>query len=154
MAELFDYPATQVGGGSSWVMVNSNNTDVIFWGTPTAGKFGLEGNAKSSANPKFVSATVGLSVESLVCGYGHCCVVVSRGEEQTEEQYQEILGAFPVLDPQEEEGGSVEATTSNCSKGKAKGPKGKGKPAATVATNNKRKKESAPPSSKTKRGKK
>jgi hypothetical protein len=124
MQELYDYPASQVGGGSSWVMVTSNCMDVIFWGTPVAGKFGLEGDARSSANPKFVSATDGMCVKDLVCGYGHCCMVVCKGEVQSEDQYEDKLQSFPELDMQEM---VVEVAGAGDSKvtGKAK-PKGKG----------------------------
>lgn len=133
MQELYDYPAVQVGGGSSWVMVNSDNAHVIFWGTPTAGKFGLEGNARSSANPKFVSATDGFEVLSVVCGYGHCCMVVGRGEGQTEDQYRERMQSLPEI----------------------VGSSQKGPPAAAGSNKSKRKNNiSSSASTKAKRGKK
>jgi len=124
MQELHDYPAEQVGGGSSWVMVASRapaapSSDVIFWGTPTAGKFGLEGNTKSSANPKFVEAAEGLRVLNLVCGYGHCCMVVTRAEGQSEASYVEKMQGFPVMAAQEEEE-EEEAAPSAAAGGKRK----------------------------------
>lgn len=150
--ELHDYPAALVGGGASWVMVAShapasaasNCTDVIFWGTPAAGKFGLEADARSSANPKFVAATDGLRVTSLVCGYGHCCSVVRRAVGQSEESFCQKMQGFPELgmESQEARAGADGAAVAGTGKEKAAG-KGKGKAAAQAVVAGKRKKEPA-----------
>ena len=121
MQELYDFPATQVTGGSSWVMVNSNLADVIFWGTPTAGKFGLEGNSKSSANPKFVTATAGLVVKNITCGYGHCCMIATRLKEQSQSEYDEKMISFPELFASSEKSSNPKKdNTSNVGKRKQK----------------------------------
>lgn len=127
MQELHDYPAEQVGGGSSWVMVASRapaapSSDVIFWGTPVAGKFGLEGNAKSSANPKFVAATEGLRVLNLACGYGHCCIVVTRAEGQDEASYVEKMQGFPEMVVQEAKEEKKATLSAAAASGKRKQP--------------------------------
>jgi hypothetical protein len=123
------------------------NVLLMCYRKPVGGKFGLEGNATSSTNPKFVIAADGLSVENLVCGYGHCCMVVTRGEGQSQEAYDEKMSTFPEFDiPEEEEKAGV--ALADCGK-KGAAIKGKGK---KVLENNKRKKE--PVVSKAKRGKK
>lgn len=159
MQELHDYPAEHVGGGSSWVMVASRaaaapSSDVIFWGTPAAGKFGLEGNAKSSANPKFVAAAEGMKVLSLVCGYGHCCMVVRKAEGQDEDSYRDKMQAFPEMAIEEPE---VEEEKTSAPKAKGKGKataKSKAKQAEPAVSAGSKRKKPAGASAVAKRGKK
>lgn len=78
--------------GSNLILVASNKVEnqshnsessegantCIGWGQPVAGKIGFEGDARSSTNPKFMTALSGLRTVDISCGYGHVCYVVQE----------------------------------------------------------------------------
>lgn len=96
--ELYDWPVRCVGAGSSWIMVGAENA-CIAWGSPVAGKFGLEGDARQSIAPKFVEKVRGLIPVDISCGYGHCCTVFQLPErEDNGSELAGLLDSLPVID--------------------------------------------------------
>ncbi len=84
----------RVAAGHNSVIVGFNDCAVA-WGAPPAGKFGLEGGARSSTVPKYVSEVDNLFVVDVSAGYGHVCYVVrDRGHDSTATTK---YAAFPVL---------------------------------------------------------
>lgn len=81
-----------IAGGSNSIFVAADDS-CMAWGVPVAGKFGLEGGAKSSVSAKFVEALAGLTVTDISCGYGHITFVVSATGSVAEAK----LAAFPDL---------------------------------------------------------
>lgn len=123
--ELFDYPVRHVSAGSNLVVVIAGVNDRakgingavagpcvgIAWGAPVSGKLGLEGDARSSTNPKRMSALDGLNVLRVSCGYGHVSMVACNEELERETTATSVgtgavkgagastdfLATFPVL---------------------------------------------------------
>lgn len=90
--ELYDWSSHSVAAGSSCVLVAAAK-DVVVWGVPVAGKFGVEGGGKNVSNPNFVESVKGLGAVSVSCGYGHCCMVVP----DTDEASRARMDALPEL---------------------------------------------------------
>jgi len=84
----------RLAAGHNSVLVGFNDCAVA-WGAPPAGKFGLEGGARSSTVPKYVEAVDNLFLCSVSAGYGHVCYVVrDRG---TDAAATAKYAAFPAL---------------------------------------------------------
>jgi len=69
-----------VAGGSNSIVVGFESTCAA-WGVLPAGKFGLQGDVKSSTTPKYVSPLDNLTTLSVSCGYGHVCYLVTEEPE-------------------------------------------------------------------------
>jgi alpha-tubulin suppressor-like RCC1 family protein len=76
--------SSRLAAGNNAVIVGFNDC-AIAWGAPPAGKFGLEGGARSSTIPKYISCIDDMHVMDVSAGYGHVCYVV---KERTEEGQQ------------------------------------------------------------------
>mmetsp|Transcript_13778 Transcript_13778/g.13317 ORF Transcript_13778/g.13317 Transcript_13778/m.13317 type:complete len:493 (+) Transcript_13778:92-1570(+) len=108
-----------VAGGSNSIFVAADDS-CMAWGVPVAGKFGLEGGAKSTVSAKFVEALAGLTVSDISCGYGHITFVVSATGSVAETK----LAAMPEL--------AVSTPSTAKASTSAKETKKRGAPAAEV----------------------
>lgn len=69
------------------------STVCVGWGVCVAGRFGLDGNMRSSTNPQFVTAVDSVDVVDVSCGYGHVCYVVTKKSPEG----RDVEELFPVL---------------------------------------------------------
>eukprot|EP00606_Chrysophyceae_sp_TOSAG23-5_P001272 GSChrysophyteH2.ASY1.ANO1.203.1 assembled CDS len=88
--------AERVCAGHNCVALGFNDCACV-WGAPPAGKYGLQGGARSSTVPKYVPAVDDLCVVSVSAGYGHIAYVLrDRGDDASATaRYAE----FPNVDP-------------------------------------------------------
>lgn len=93
--ELYSWSVNCMAAGSSFIVLSSDDTTVA-WGQPVAGKFGFEGDVRSTAVPKFVERLRHLRVIDMSCGYGHIAAVV---DSSCSEKAREALEDCPVLKP-------------------------------------------------------
>jgi len=97
VADLQTMPCGErLAAGHNSVIVGFNDCSVA-WGAAPAGKFGLDGGARSSTVPKYVAAVDNLFVSDVSAGYGHVCYVVRDrgGDAAASAKYN----AFPELPP-------------------------------------------------------
>jgi alpha-tubulin suppressor-like RCC1 family protein len=114
--DLYGWQTRLCCGGSNSVFVAADDA-VIAWGAPVAGKFGLEGGAKSSTGAKIVEAVSGLKTLSVSCGYGHVCFVVCAEEGNAVAEAK--LAALPELPgAPADEGGAGESNKPSKKGGK------------------------------------
>jgi alpha-tubulin suppressor-like RCC1 family protein len=77
--ELYDYNNFQsVACGSNAIFCSATSATTVAWGVPVAGKWGLEGGAKSSRVPQFVEKLCGFDIPEVACGYGHVCFIATE----------------------------------------------------------------------------
>jgi alpha-tubulin suppressor-like RCC1 family protein len=122
--DLTGWHCRQVAGGSNSVIVAADDR-VVAWGVPVAGKWGLEGGAKSTVGAKFLTAVDQLRVIDVSAGYAHVSFLVNAENPAAEA----ILAAFPVMDAPPEAASSSSAAAG----------KGKKRPAPADNTANKKK---------------
>ena len=96
--DLTGWHCRQVAGGSNSIIVAADDR-VVAWGVPVAGKWGLEGGAKSTVGAKFVTALDQLRVIDVSAGYAHVSFLVNAENPAAEA----ILDAFPVFEAPPEE---------------------------------------------------
>lgn len=113
--ELYDWKVDGFGTGSSYITVVSGGTG-IFWGLPVTGKFGLEGDVRSTVNPKFIDSFRHLYAADVSAGYGHCTYIVRKfvGKDTTAEQSESTLTALPHLPVDESQ--ALPSSSSSASK--------------------------------------
>ena len=131
-SSLASSSTTEGSAGAAHEMVVPAKTCCIAWGQPVAGKFGLEGGARSSVNPKFVAAVDVLRVLDVSCGYGHMSFVAAQptstdntdiagksssgtGSGSSNADQRKLLDALPCLER------TPPAAAQNKDKGKGKG---------------------------------
>jgi hypothetical protein len=84
-----------MAAGSSFIALSSEDSSIA-WGVPVAGKFGFEGDVRSSTVPKYIDRVQHLRVLDLCCGYGHMAFVVdATGSEKA----RATLEDCPELSP-------------------------------------------------------
>jgi len=111
--ELYDWKVKSIGSGSSFITVVSEGV-AILWDAPVSGRYGLEGDAKSTVAPKFLDSLKNLEPIDVTAGYGHCCYIVrDNGSEESRTK----LAAFPAL-PQPTENENL-STTKKATSGSA-----------------------------------
>ena len=76
-----------LANGSNLVVVGFG-PDMVAWGVPVAGKLGLDGDAKSSVAPKYISALSDIKCIDVSAGFGHVAFVCTESS---------ALAALPVL---------------------------------------------------------
>ena len=77
--ELYDWINVQaIGVGSNSIVVSASNAKTVAWGVCVAGRWGLEGDAKSSKVPKYLEKLGGYNVFEVGCGYGHLCFLLNE----------------------------------------------------------------------------
>mmetsp|Transcript_18805 Transcript_18805/g.18920 ORF Transcript_18805/g.18920 Transcript_18805/m.18920 type:complete len:507 (-) Transcript_18805:155-1675(-) len=87
--ELYDWSVHSAAAGSTFVAVAAAN-EVVVWGAPVAGKFGVEGGGKNVSNPNFVQSVKDLRTLQVSAGYGHICMVVSDDTDEARARLSEM----------------------------------------------------------------
>ena len=93
--DLYGWKIREVACGSNSVFAVAIDSITAAWGVPIAGKFGLEGGAKSSTSGKYVSAISNLNVVDVSAGHGHVCYIVNADGKDA--QAATKLAAFTVI---------------------------------------------------------
>lgn len=92
--ELCGFHTHGFSGTSNAVFVIADE-NVVAWGVPVTGKFGLEGGVKSSTVPKFVTDVNPYKPTRVVCGFGHICLLVEASSSSKD--VTEKLSQLPVI---------------------------------------------------------
>ena len=124
--ELYAWSTHLATGGTSWVIAAADDA-CVFWGVPVAGKFGLDGDARSSSAPTFVTAVSDFRVCDVTCGYGHVAMVVCAKEGATRD-----VSSFKLLSDAVDAQSCYTPTTTAVSQGKKRGAPKKAETAAAA----------------------
>ena len=127
--DLYGWKIRQVACGSNSVFAVAIDSITAAWGVPIAGKFGLEGGAKSCTSGKYVSAVSNLNVVDVSAGHGHVCYIVNADGKDAEAAAK--LAAFTVIAAPAASSSSSSATSSKASAGASS--KKRGGPAESAA---------------------
>ena len=119
--DLYGWKIRQIACGSNSVFAVAIDSITAAWGVPTAGKFGLEGGAKSSTSGKYVSAISNLNVVDISAGHGHVCYIVNADGKDA--QAVAKLAAFTVIPaPSSSSSSSSSKVSAGASSKKRAGP--------------------------------
>lgn len=113
--ELCGFRTHRFSGTSNAVFVIADE-NVVAWGVPTCGKFGLDGGVKSSTVPKFVTDLSSFKPTQVACGYGHVCVLVKDSAEVKDKLAQ--LSVLPVVAAVDTTATAPSSSSSSSSSGK------------------------------------